>query len=142
MVPKMYAGHLMVITIVVLTVTEILSSCPECTYYEFDHTPGDYTHENKYLKGFILASLYVPGLDNCFVSCIYDYCHCASINYKTSPEGNGTFLCELNYEANKSANASSLVAKDKFLYVDIMAKNSSKVSASSTSSKFRQEEEL
>ena len=112
----------------VFLVSETLSSCPKCTYYEIDHTPGEYTLENKRLNGCNFTSLFVPGLGSCFLSCIYDFCQCASINFKTSPEANGTFFCELNYETSTSANASFMESKDNSLFLDIVTYNSTKVS--------------
>ena len=107
---------------------ETQSSCPKCTTYEIDHTPSTHTAVNKYLKGFIVTSMFVLNLESCFLSCIYDFCQCASMNYRTSQEQNGSHLCELNYETKLPGNLSSLIAKNNFLFVDVVAYNSSKVS--------------
>ena len=99
------------------------SSCSRCRGYAVELFAGQYTLKEQYLKGYNFTSMFVTAKNECVLSCIEDFCQCASINFKESQEKDGTHHCELNYETRSSTNNNSLVPKKDNLYMDLIAYN-------------------
>ena len=98
-------------------------SCSRCRGYGVDFFPGQNTLKNKYLQGYNFTSMFVIEKAHCALSCIHDFCQCASLNFKEIPEIDGTHLCELNFETKGSVSSSSLVTTENYLYMDLVAES-------------------
>ena len=101
--------------------------CLDCVSYGADHVPGVSTLDDSYLIGYELVTVFVPSVSECLMTCIYDHCACASMNFKITAEANGTHACGLNYETKDSALEQRLLAVSGYYYVGVEAYNRSKV---------------
>ena len=80
-----------------------------------------------YLNGYVYESSVVPSMMHCQMRCDTLHIRCKSLNYIANEDG--SFVCEINHEAQYCALPDDFIVKENSFYVETILEKDDPVSA-------------